>query len=87
MISCISSSGSVIALWKICLIASWSNFISSILSEYDSCEVEVNVIKDFIVANRTWVALCDKNDQSRGRTWRIGSFLMFLNYFLNFIII
>lgn len=72
---CISSFGSAIALWKICLIASWSNFISSAQSEWDNSEVEVNVIKDFIVANRTWVALCDKNNQSRGNTWRIGSFL------------
>lgn len=49
--------------------------MSSVLSVYDNCGVEVNVIKDFIVANRTWVALCDKNDQSRGKTWIIGSFL------------
>lgn len=77
MIICISSSGSTIALWKMCLIVSWSNFISSILSEYDSCGVKVNVIKDFMVANRTWVALCGKNAQSRGKTWIIGSFLKY----------
>lgn len=77
MIFCISWSGSVIALWKICLIESWSNFISSILSEYANCGVEVNVAKDFMVANRTWVELCGKNDQSRGKTWIIGSFLKY----------